>query len=139
MKTHKTDITVHWGDCDPAVIVYYPNYFHWFDASTVNLFAAVGLALKDLYIKENLAGIPILDAGAKFIRPSRFQDVITVESGVEYWRQSSFRIKHTIYNDSEVAVEGHEVRAWVRVDEGHPYGMRAFSVPNYVRERFDDS
>ena len=88
MKTHKTDITVHWGDCDPAVIVYYPNYFHWFDASTVNLFAAVGLALQDLYIKENLAGIPILDAGAKFIRPSRFQDVITVESGVEYWRQS---------------------------------------------------
>jgi acyl-CoA thioesterase FadM len=27
----RTEILVAWGDCDPAGIVYYPNYFHWFD------------------------------------------------------------------------------------------------------------
>ena len=24
---------VHWGDCDPAGIIFYPTYFRWFDAS----------------------------------------------------------------------------------------------------------
>ncbi len=36
-------ITIEWGDCDPADIVFYPNYFRWFDASTANHFQAAGL------------------------------------------------------------------------------------------------
>ena len=25
---------VHWGDCDPAGIIFYPTYFRWMDAAT---------------------------------------------------------------------------------------------------------
>ena len=28
------EVTVEWGDCDPAGIVYYPAYFKWFDQAT---------------------------------------------------------------------------------------------------------
>ena len=40
-STH--DVTVEWGDCDPAGIVYYPAYFKWFDQATYRLFLAAGL------------------------------------------------------------------------------------------------
>ena len=33
---------VEWGDCDPADIVFYPNYFRWFDAASWNLFEVAG-------------------------------------------------------------------------------------------------
>jgi 4-hydroxybenzoyl-CoA thioesterase len=139
MKTHKTDIEIHWGDCDPAVIVFYPNYFKWFDVSTTKLFDSVGLNLAELFKDDHMVGIPILDAGAKFMRPSRFQDVITVESGIESWGRSSFRIKHTITNKGHVCVEGHEVRAWVVVDPDHPNGIKAEPVPEEIKARFGEA
>ena len=37
---------VHWGDCDPAGIIFYPTYFLWFDAASWNMFAEVGYHAK---------------------------------------------------------------------------------------------
>ncbi|HIL88646.1 MAG TPA: acyl-CoA thioesterase, partial [Deltaproteobacteria bacterium] len=28
---HTYPVRIGWGDCDPAQIVFYPNYFAWFD------------------------------------------------------------------------------------------------------------
>jgi len=137
MKSNRIDITVQWGDCDPANIVFYPNYFRWFEIGTTELFASVGLDLPRMFEAEGILGIPILDAGASFRRPSRFRDVVTVQSSIESWGNSSFRVGHTIFNGTEEAVEGHEVRGWVVVDESHPSGIRAMRVPDAIRARFD--
>ena len=136
MKTNRIDITVAWGDCDPANIVFYPNFFRWFEIGTTELFASVGLDLPEMYKAEGILGIPILDAGASFKRPSRFRDVITVESGIEKWGNSSFRVAHKIFNSDEEAVTGHEVHGWVVVDESHASGIRAVPVPQPIRDAF---
>ena len=34
MLTSRHQVTIEWGDCDPAGIVYFPNYFRYFDGST---------------------------------------------------------------------------------------------------------
>ncbi len=137
MKTNSYDLTIQWGDCDPASIVFYPNYFRWFDMGTAELFVSVGLQLPQMYIDYGILGIPILDTGAKFMRPSRFRDVITVESGIESWGNSSFRVGHKILKGGVEAIIGHELRAWVAVDQSHPSGIRARRVPDDVRSRFD--
>ena len=62
MKTNRYEITVHWGDCDPGDIVFYPNFFNWFDNSTTELFASVGLELPQMFADCGILGIPILDA-----------------------------------------------------------------------------
>ena len=33
---------VHWGDCDPAGIIFYPTYFRWMDAAAWALLESVG-------------------------------------------------------------------------------------------------
>ena len=137
MKTNRIDITVQWGDCDPADIVFFPNYFRWFDTASTELFASAGLDLATLFDEYGILGTPILDTGARFSRPSRFRDVITIESAIESWGNSSFRIRHTIFNGGEEVVNGHEVRAWVVADESHPSGMRAEAVPDEIRARFE--
>ncbi len=35
---------VHWGDCDPAGIIFYPTYFRWIDAASWALFELAGFA-----------------------------------------------------------------------------------------------
>jgi len=38
-------VTVEFGDCDPAQIVYYPNFFRWMDAASRHFFIACGVPL----------------------------------------------------------------------------------------------
>jgi acyl-CoA thioesterase FadM len=33
MLAHRSSFEVQFGDCDPAGIVFYPNYLAWFDAA----------------------------------------------------------------------------------------------------------
>lgn len=127
---------MHWGDCDPANIVFYPNYFKWFDQGTWDLFASVGFNMATFFEDEGILGTPILDAHAKFLAPSRRRDVITVESTIESWGNTSFKVAHTIYNGDREAVKGHEVRGWVVVDPESPKGLRAIPVPGRIKDRF---
>jgi len=137
MKTNRHEMTVQWGDCDPGDIVFYPNFFRWFDNGTAELFASVGLDLHQMFADYGILGIPILDAHSQFKRPSRFRDVITVESGIESWGNTSFRLNHKIFNNGVEAVTGHEVRAWVIKDPSHPSGIRAQRVPDDIRAHFE--
>src|SRR5690242_13675542 len=70
MLTNKKTIHIEWGDCDPLGIVYYPRYFEFFDACTNALFEAAGFPKPLLLKKFNIAGIPLLEARAKFLAPS---------------------------------------------------------------------
>ena len=54
MKTYHHKVIVHWGDTDPAKIVFYPNYFAWFDESTRLFWDSVGLDWDT--IRAGLAG-----------------------------------------------------------------------------------
>ncbi len=38
------EVTVEWGDCDPAGIVSYPSYFRWCDQASHRLLVAAGVA-----------------------------------------------------------------------------------------------
>ena len=42
MLKNLLSINVAWGHCDPANIVFYPNYFNWFDQSSHLLFDKAG-------------------------------------------------------------------------------------------------
>ena len=77
------DIRVEFGDCDPAGIVYYPNYFRMFDNCTAHLFeTALGMT-KPRWVKHyGVLGIPMVDTGAKFHRPATHGDTVRVESRV---------------------------------------------------------
>ena len=39
-KTHIHRVDVHFGDCDPAGIVFFPNFSRWMDASSLAFFMA---------------------------------------------------------------------------------------------------
>ena len=43
-KTIIHPVRVEFGDCDPAGIVYFPNFFRWYDAASRNFFPECGVA-----------------------------------------------------------------------------------------------
>lgn len=137
MKTYRYDVTVHWGDTDPARIVFYPNYFAWFDESTRLLFDSVGLPWEKLMEKYRIPGLPIVEAHAKFLAPSQFRDEIVVESRVVEWSAKTFRVGHTVLNRDLRAVEGYEVRVWTKPREDDPARLEAMPIPAEVKAAFE--
>ena len=109
-------MTVQWGHCDPAGIVFNSRFFEFFDWNTWLLFeSALGCrvgARKDL----GNAGMPLVDAKARFLAPARFNDVAEITSEVSEFRRSSFDVQHRLRIDGRLSAEGTETRVWVTHD-----------------------
>ena len=137
MLTNSREVEIEFGDCDPAGIVYYPNYFRMFDASTAHLFeAALGMK-KIAWIKRfGILGIPMVETGAKFIKPSRFGDVVTITSTITGFKRSSFEVVHKLFNGGALAIEGRETRVWVGTDPDDPQKLKSMPVPEEVIAAF---
>jgi 4-hydroxybenzoyl-CoA thioesterase len=133
----RRQIVIEWGHCDPAGIVFNPRFFEFFDAGTWNLFeAALGVKPADLASTFGIAGIPLVDAGARFLAPARFGDTIEIASQVTEFRRSSFDVAHQIFVGGVLAVEGKEIRVWAVRDPADPANMKSKAIPPEVTARF---
>jgi 4-hydroxybenzoyl-CoA thioesterase len=135
MFTAVRHIEIEFGDCDPASIVYYPNYFRFFDTATAHLFEnALGMKQRDWIAHFGVLGIPMVDTGAKFMRPCRFGDLVVIESEIVELGRSSFSVRHRLLSGAQVAVEASEKRVWVANDPTDPRGIKAVPLPDEVRQ-----
>ncbi|MBU1307836.1 MAG: acyl-CoA thioesterase [Alphaproteobacteria bacterium] len=135
MFSNTRSVEIEFGDCDPAGIVFYPNYFRMFDASTAHLFeAALGMK-KIVWLNTfDIVGIPMVDTGAKFIKPSRFGDVVRIVTTITELRRSSFMVSHQLFNGDDLAIEAHEIRVWAGVDPDQPGRIKGQALPPRVLE-----
>jgi 4-hydroxybenzoyl-CoA thioesterase len=134
MLTNTRTVRIEWGDCDPAGIIFYPRYFEIFDACTSALFErALGLTKFEQLKTFAFAGYPLARTRAKFMKPTRFGDDVTVDTSATFSR-SSFAVEHRLRLKGEICVECTETRVWVVRDaEG---GLKSHPVPEEVREKF---
>ena len=136
MFVNTRTVTIEWGDCDPAGIVFYPRYFAMFDASTGALFAAaLGMTKFQMLRHFDVIGFPMVDTRAKFTVPSRFGDVVQIESQVTALRRSSFDVSHRILRGDTLAVEGFETRVWAGKHPDDPERIKAVALPEELVER----
>jgi 4-hydroxybenzoyl-CoA thioesterase len=134
-KSHVSHFSVEFGDCDPAQIVFYPNYFRWMDAASLRFFRACGVpSWKEMEAASGIIGTPLVDASARFERPASYGDAIDVETTIIVLLGKSFVMKHTIRRDGEVLVEGREVRVFARRHPDDPKRIQAVPIPDSVRE-----
>jgi 4-hydroxybenzoyl-CoA thioesterase len=136
MLKNRRSIHIEWGDCDPLGIVYFPRYFAFFDACTNALFEAAGWPKRELLRKFGIAGIPLVDAHARFLLPSAFDDTVEIESEIVQWGTSSFSVEHRLFRGATLAVDGFEKRVWTVHDGSVPRGIRGEAIPREVMERF---
>lgn len=132
--TNSFKIIVEFGDCDPAQIAFYPNYFKWFDAGTRHFFAAHGFPVwPSLWPGSGIAGAPLVDASAKFFASVTYGEEIEIETVVLECGVKSFTMRHRIRRGDTMLVDGREVRVFVATDPDDPRRVRAMPVPAQVR------
>src|SRR5215203_646632 len=86
-----TLITVRFGDCDPAGLVYYPVLFHYCHAAMEEFFAAhCGVSYARL-MSERRLGFPTGNVRAEFFAPFVYGD----EASIEVWASNVGRTSVT--------------------------------------------
>jgi 4-hydroxybenzoyl-CoA thioesterase len=69
-KTVVYEIEVTFGDCDPAGIVFFPNFSKWMDASSLNFFVKCGVPTwRELVKTTGIIGTPLLEIHTIFKKP----------------------------------------------------------------------
>lgn len=133
MFTHRRNVRIEWGDCDPAGIVFYPRYFAMFNHSTeLTVEAALGLNKQDLFKSPDFGGIPAIETRARFLIPTRYCDDVVIETSITEVRRTSFRLQHRLLKGGALAVEGFEARVWVVRDPDKPGRFRSQPIPQHI-------
>ena len=125
-------VHVEFGHCDPAGIVWYPNFYEWFDAATHRLAEHAGVGLHALRARGFL-GLPLMQTGATYRRPVRFGEDVEVHSVVSGIEARSFRVEHRVMCAGELRLEGFEVRFVGEPHPDDPKRLRAAEVPAELR------
>lgn len=135
--TFRRQLTIGWGHCDPAGIVFNSRFFELFDANTWLLFqAALGVKPHELATAFGIMGIPLVDVRANFIKPVKFGDDILLSSRVKAFRRSSLDVEHQLSIDGQIAVEGSETRVWAARANDNPEKIAGVAIPADVIARF---
>jgi acyl-CoA thioester hydrolase len=69
----ETTIRVRYAETDQMGVVYYGNYFTWFEVGRVELCRQSGFAYKLMEIEDD-SFIVVVEARCRYKRPGRFDD-----------------------------------------------------------------
>ena len=127
----ETAFMIEWGDCDEAGIVFYPNYFYWLDCTYQRWLREHGLSQRELR-RRFKSVTPLVNVGAEFVGPARYDDELVVRAEVAEWRERRFRIDYKLSVGNVQVASGFEQRAWASVTETGE--LRGASVPSEFKE-----
>lgn len=133
-KSNIHHVTVQFGDCDPAGIVFFPNFSRWMDQSSLAFFMACGIPpWRELVKTRGIIGTPLLEIHTRFLKPATYGEQIQVHTTVEEWAVKTFRQRHVVKRDDTVLCEGTEVRAFCIRDANDPDRIRAIPIPEDLK------
>jgi 4-hydroxybenzoyl-CoA thioesterase len=128
---------VEFGDCDPARIVWFPNFFRWIDAASRHFFVQCGVPPWHETEKTlGVIGTPLVDTHAKFMKTASYGDTLQIHTRIGEWRAKSFVQAYRITRGNadgghDAIMECEEVRIFAgRKDDGR---MFAWEIPASIR------
>ena len=128
------EVEVMFGDCDPAGIVFFPNFSKWMDASSLNFFVNCGVPTwRDLYKTTGIIGTPLLEINTRFISPATDGERLRVHTSIQEWRSKVFIQKHIVKRGDTLICEGTETRAFCIRHPDDPNRIKAIAVPDDIR------
>jgi 4-hydroxybenzoyl-CoA thioesterase len=136
-------IQVEFGDCDPAAIVWFPNFFRWIDAASRHFFMACGVARwEETATTLGIIGTPLVDTKSRFVKTASYGDVLDIAVSISEWRNKSFVQTYCITRanaagEPDLIMECEEVRIFAAKREGAGAdgkpGIRAVAAPPEIR------
>lgn len=113
---------VIYGDTDQMGVVYYANYFRFFELSRNEFFRAVGGSYVEL--ERAGFGLPVIDAQAQYKAPAKYDDLISIEVRLTKLGRASLQFEYRVVRkaDGQLLATGSTMHACVGPG-GKPTGL----------------
>ncbi|MGH9686409.1 MAG: acyl-CoA thioesterase [Candidatus Acidiferrales bacterium] len=92
-------IRVRYAETDQMGVVYYGNYFTWFEVGRAELCRQLGFDYKRMETDDD-SFIVVVEASCRYRRPARYDDLLTVRTRVTESRRRTVRFAYEIYRQS---------------------------------------
>ncbi|MFZ0037914.1 MAG: thioesterase family protein [Candidatus Acidiferrales bacterium] len=96
---YDTTIRVRYGETDQMGVVYYGNYYTWFEVGRVELCRQLGFEYKQMEIEDD-SFIVVAESSCRYRRPAKFDDLLRVRTRVSEAQRRTIRFAYEIIRDS---------------------------------------
>jgi acyl-CoA thioester hydrolase len=106
-------VRVIYADTDQMGVVYYANYFRYFEIGRTEFFRALGRTYRELEATESF--LPVVEAFCHYHASARYDDLLRVRTRLQTVRRASIAFEYEILRneDPNIISTGHTVHACV--------------------------
>ena len=121
-----TRIRVRYADTDQMHIVYNGKYLEYFEVGRTEMMREIGLPYS-VFEQEGYM-LPLIEAHCRFHAPARYDDLLVIESSLEFPIRSVLRIDYRITRDGEetLLTTGYTSHAFVLRQTSRPVRPPSF-------------
>jgi acyl-CoA thioester hydrolase len=96
---YETTVRVRYAETDQMGVVYYANFFIWFEVGRVEMFRQMGFSYKEMEQKDDCFTV-VGEAQCRYKRPARYDDLLRIRTCLLEARKRTVRFGYEILNDS---------------------------------------
>jgi len=125
---HKIEHRIIYGDTDAGQVVYYANYFRWFEAGRREIFRNLKINYADLDRKGIIT--PVVEAHCNYFHPARYDDIVVIETRISDVKEKSVRFDYNIFRKKgrKLIASGYTVNVFVNKKK-----MKSTKIPDNLR------
>lgn len=127
---HQVEHRVIYADTDAGQVVYYANYFRWFESGRREILRK----LKIDYNTLDKSGImmPVVESHCNYFHPAIYDDVVVVETIISEVKEKSVKFENRVYRkkDKKLLAAGYTVNVFVDKKR-----MKSMKIPDDIRNK----
>ena len=101
-KTGGMTVRVAYADTDKMGVVYYANYFRFFEQGRTELLRGLGARYRDLELRRKLY-LPVAEASCRYVSPGRYDDLLLVSTWVSGLGKASVSFAYEVQDAEDPA------------------------------------
>lgn len=130
MYEHITTLRVRYAETDQMNIVYYGNYAQFFEVGRAECIRDLGFSYKKM--EELGVLMPVVELHANFLRPARYDDLITIKTTLRQLPEKyEITFHHEVFNErKKLLTTGHVTLMFIDA-----VANKRMRMPDFLREK----
>ncbi len=128
MKCNEINVRVRYQETDQMGIVYYSNYFVYFEMGRIEFLRSFGISYAELE-KENIF-LAVADAHCKYRSPAVFDDLLVIKTCISMMKLARIEFSYEIrrVNEEALIAEGSTLLACLGANK------KPMAIPKKIRD-----
>ena len=133
MYTWDARIRAIYRDTDQMGVVYYGNYYAWFEVGRNEYIRSLGLSYKDLEDKGIM--LPVVESRCEYKIPAKYDDVVIIRTGISRMTAARIVFVYEVIReqDGRLLARGSTVHAFADADTLKPVNLKKKCSEYYTK------